>query len=157
MSDLQVRYNVIAPTGFEVKVSGNLGKDPEVRDVNGSKVVKFSLAAKAPDKKIDGTWQKNQVQWVEFNVWENVPGADKIFALLEPQQEWMKLKKGSTFTIEGYVLQESRSHENKAYVSYDVREVTKFNKPPMPPKKSDNGMTADKANGFDDVAPPDNF
>lgn len=156
MSDLQVRYNVIAPTGFEVKVSGNLGRDPEVRDVNGSKVVKFSLAAKAPDKKIDGTWQKNQVQWIEFNVWENVPGADKIFALLEPQQDWMKLKKGSTFTIEGYVLQESRSHEGKAYVSYDVREVTKFNKP-MSPKKADDNGNGSSSNEESPSAPQDNF
>lgn len=156
MSELQVRYNVLAPTAFEIKVSGNLGKDPEVRDVKGTRVIKFSLAASAGRKKVNEQWE-NQTQWITINIWENVPGADKVFAFLDPDQDWMKIKKGAQFSIEGYVVQSSRVYEGKSYVEYDVREVTKFNKPPMPPKKSDDGMTADKANGFDDVAPPDNF
>jgi single-stranded DNA-binding protein len=145
MSDLQIRYNVLAPTGFEIKVSGNLGKDPEVRDVNNTRVIKFSLAASAGRKKVDDNWE-NQTQWITINIWENVPGADKVFAFIDPDQEWMKIKKGAQFSIEGYVIQSSRVYEGKSYIEYDVREVTKFNKPPMSPKKSDDGANGASSN-----------
>lgn len=138
----EVRYNVIAPTGVTMGVTGNLGKDPTINDVNGTRVIKFSLAAKAPDKKVDGVWQKNQTQWISINIWENAPGADKVFALLEPEHEWMKLKKGAHFHIEGYVHQETRIYEGKEYVDHTFKEVFVFNKPPMQAKKQDGDNSA---------------
>lgn len=52
----------------KVFLIGNLGKDPEVRDVNGTSVCRFSLATNERWKDRDGNPQE-RVEWHNIVVW----------------------------------------------------------------------------------------
>lgn len=47
---------------------GNLGRDPEIRDVSGRSVCKFSVASDIRRKTVDGEWDK-VTRWYNISVW----------------------------------------------------------------------------------------
>jgi len=47
---------------FNATISGNLGKDPELKSVNGQPVASFSLAVKT---------NRDQTEWFNCSVWGN--------------------------------------------------------------------------------------
>jgi single-strand DNA-binding protein len=58
---------------LELDIIGNLGNDCVVQEVNGKKVVNFSIAHSEKWKGSDGV-QKEKTTWVECNFWD----ADKL-------------------------------------------------------------------------------
>lgn len=52
----------------QVTVLGNLGNDPSLREVNGTPVSGFSLAANKRFKGSDGQWQ-DQTVWFRVSAW----------------------------------------------------------------------------------------
>ena len=52
---------------------GNLGKDPDIRDVNGSKVASFSIACTEKWKDKNGE-RKERTEWVNCSVWGALAG-----------------------------------------------------------------------------------
>ncbi len=74
----------------KVILIGNLGKDPEVRHLEGgSSVANFTLATNENYKDKSGEWQK-QTEWHNIVAWGN---------LAEYSEKW--LKKGMLVFIEG--------------------------------------------------------
>lgn len=90
---------------------GNLGRDPEVRNLNdGGRVVTFSLATSDGYKDRNGQWQ-DRTQWFNIVVWNERLGefAEKY------------LRKGSKVYVQGSL--QSRKFTDKSGQERDVMEV----------------------------------
>lgn len=84
----------------KVILVGNLGKDPEIRQLeNGTKVASFSLATTESYKGKDGN-KVEQTEWHNIVLWRGLAEVAERF-----------LKKGNTIYVEGKIR--SRSWEDK--------------------------------------------
>lgn len=93
----------------EVLLFGNVGKDPEVRDVNGTKVATFTLATSTGGyKKNDGTEVKEVTQWHNIVVWRKLAEVAEKF-----------IKKGDKVIVKGSISYRSYDNQNgqKVYVT----------------------------------------
>ena len=87
-------------------VSGNIGRDAEVRNAGGTSVAGFSLAVKS------GYGDKAQTVWVDCSIW----GKQAESGLVQ------YLKKGQFVVVTGELG--TREHEGKTYVTLRVNNVT---------------------------------
>lgn len=93
----------------KVQLIGNLGKDPEVKQVNSKSVCNFSIATSESYKDKDG--QKQTItDWHDIQVW------DKLADICGQY-----LKKGSKVYIEGKL--KKRSYEDKDGVKRYVTDI----------------------------------
>lgn len=93
-----------------VQLMGNLGKDPEVREVKGGrKVARFSMATNDRWKDAAGNWQ-DDVQWHPIVAWGKL--ADRVAE---------QLQKGTRVTVAGRLVH--RSYETKEGQKRYVTEV----------------------------------
>jgi len=97
----------------KVSLIGNLGKDPEIRTLEGSiKVAKFSLATSESFKDKNGVLQ-TETEWHTIVAWRNVADLAEKY-----------LRKGSAIYLEGKL--KTRSYEdkegNKKYVTEVIAE-----------------------------------
>jgi single-strand DNA-binding protein len=76
-----------------VALSGRLGRDPELRDTNGTKVCNFSIATNESYKNKDGTWEE-RASWFDITVW----GA-------QGENCAKYLSKGSQVMVQGHLKQ----------------------------------------------------
>lgn len=84
----------------KVLLIGNLGKDPEIRNLeNGATVAHFSIATTETYKNKSGTWQ-DQTEWHNIVAWRG---------LAERSEKY--LKKGMQVHIEGRI--KTRNWEDK--------------------------------------------
>lgn len=84
----------------KVQLIGNLGKDPELKNVgNGQALLRLSLATNERYKTTEGEWKDN-TQWHPIVVWGKQ--AEKMAALV---------RKGTGLVIEGRLVQ--RTYESK--------------------------------------------
>jgi single-strand DNA-binding protein len=94
----------------KVFLIGNLGRDPEVRHIDGGSVVaNFSLATNENYKDKSGEWQKI-TEWHDVVAWGN---------LAEYAEKW--LKKGSLIFVEGKLTH--RKYQDKEGVERYKTEV----------------------------------
>ncbi len=94
----------------KVFLIGNLGRDPEVRHIDGGSVVaNFSLATNENYKDKAGEWQKI-TEWHDVVAWGN---------LAEYAEKW--LKKGSLIFVEGKLTH--RKYQDKEGVERYKTEV----------------------------------
>jgi single-strand DNA-binding protein len=94
----------------KVFLIGNLGRDPEVRHIDGGSVVaNFSLATNENYKDKSGEWQKI-TEWHDIVAWGN---------LAEYAEKW--LKKGSLIFVEGKLTH--RKYQDKEGVERYKTEV----------------------------------
>lgn len=97
---------------------GNLGMDPEVKEINGKTLVKVSLATTESYKDSDGKKVKT-TQWHNLVAWGNTALVFKNYA-----------KKGNEVAIEGkinYRNYESKEGEKKYITEIIVSEVLLLN------------------------------
>lgn len=87
-------------------VSGNLGRDVEVRNVAGTSVARFNVAAKA------GFGEREQTIWVRCALW----GKQAESRLVD------YLKKGQQVVVSGEMS--TREHEGKTYIEMRVNQIT---------------------------------
>lgn len=87
-------------------VSGNIGRDAEVRNAGGTSVAGFSLAVKS------GYGDKAQTVWVDCSLW----GKQAESGLVQ------YLKKGQFVVVTGELG--TREHEGKTYITLRVNNVT---------------------------------
>lgn len=87
-------------------VSGNLGKDAEVRNAGGTAVAGFSLAMKS------GYGDKSQTIWLDCSIW----GKQAESGLVQ------YLKKGQFVVLSGELG--TREYEGKTYLTLRVATVT---------------------------------
>lgn len=86
---------------------GNLGKDPEVKEVGSSKVANFSIAVTEKFKNREGQYQE-KTEWINIVIW------GKLADVVEKY-----LKKGSSIYIEGKLQTRSWDDQegNKKYIT----------------------------------------
>jgi len=89
MNNLRNRVNLI----------GNLGMDPEVKEVNGKTIAKVSLATSETFKNAEGK-KVTSTQWHNLVAWNGTAVLFKKY-----------LKKGNEIAVEGKLV--SRSYEDK--------------------------------------------
>ncbi len=83
-----------------VQLLGNLGKDPEMKEVNGGRrVARMSVATNESWKDASGQW-KQDVQWHPVVAWGK-----------QAEQVAEQLRKGSRVSLEGRLVH--RSYETK--------------------------------------------
>jgi single-strand DNA-binding protein len=87
-------------------ISGNIGRDAEVRNAGGTNVAGFSLAMKS------GYGDKAQTIWVDCSLW----GKQAESGLVQ------YLKKGQFVVVTGEMG--TREHEGKTYITLRVEKVT---------------------------------
>jgi single-strand DNA-binding protein len=87
-------------------ISGNIGRDAEVRNAGGTNVASFSLAMKS------GYGDKAQTIWVDCSLW----GKQAESGLVQ------YLKKGQFVVVSGEMG--TREHEGKTYITLRVEKVT---------------------------------
>jgi len=93
-----------------VRLIGNLGMNPEVKEIgNGKKLAKFSLATKEVYKNEDGE-KVNETQWHNIIAWGSQAKIAEKY-----------LKKGNEIAIEGKLT--SRSYSDKDGVKRYVTEI----------------------------------
>ena len=94
----------------KVQLIGNLGQNPEVKELNGGKkVAKFSLATNA-------TYRNKAGEKVTDTQWHNLVAWGKTADIIEKY-----LKKGSEVAVEGKLL--NRNYTDKEGVKRYVTEV----------------------------------
>lgn len=99
----------------KVQLIGNLGKDPEIKEVkNGNKIAKFSLATSETFK--NGAGEKvTETQWHNIVIFGKAAGIVEKF-----------LQKGSEVAIEGKLINRSYDDKegNRRYISeIEVRDL----------------------------------
>jgi single-strand DNA-binding protein len=94
-----------------VELLGNVGKPPELKDVNGQALLKFSLATPDGYKGKDG-------QWVDVTDWHNVVVWGKMASTLSPY-----IAQGSKLFIEGKL--KTRSYEKNGEKRYTTEVVAR--------------------------------
>lgn len=84
----------------KVQLIGNLGRDPELKNVaNGQAMLRLSLATNERYKTADGAW-KEATQWHPIVIWGRQ--AEKLAT---------QVRKGSGLVVEGRLVQ--RTYESK--------------------------------------------
>ncbi len=94
----------------KVQLIGNLGQNPEVKELNGGKkVAKFSLAT-------NETYRNKAGEKVTDTQWHNIVAWGKIAEIIEKY-----LKKGSEVVVEGKLI--NRNYTDKEGVKRYVTEI----------------------------------
>lgn len=131
----------------KVILIGNLGKDPEVRQLdNGTSVGRFSLATNESYKDKAGEWQ-TLTEWHNIVVWRN---------LAERAQR--QLKKGSMVFVEGKLTTRKWQDQNgvdkysteivaNVFRSLDRKESSGTNGIPMPTSNDEQQISSQAASG----------
>lgn len=126
----------------KVILLGRLGKEPEIKDVNGTKVSNFSIAT-------DSSYLKDG-KWVTNTEWHNIVAWGRI------AENTAKYSKGDLLSLEGELTnrtweqdgQKRRSTEVKA--SY-IRKIPMGSSSASSSAKSDPGSDNDEMNLDDDT------
>jgi single-strand DNA-binding protein len=94
----------------KVQLIGNLGADPEVKELEkGSKVANFSIAT-------NESYKNDKGEKVQNTQWHNVVAWGKVAEIIEKY-----VKKGSEVAVEGKL--QTRSYEDKEGIKRYVTEV----------------------------------
>lgn len=108
----------------KVLLIGRLGKDPEVKDVNGKEMVRFSVATTENYKDRDGNWQE-KTEWHNVAVWGRQADACSKY-----------IHKGSLVHVEGRI-RSWRSETGKTYFEINAQNVKFLDPKPKSEEKSD--------------------
>lgn len=97
----------------QVIISGNVGQNPELKNVNGSTVTRLSVATD------DGHYDKQQNTWVQKVQWHNVSIWGK-----QAEQVCQHVTKGSAVTVQGSI--EYRKYTNKQGIEKEATNIKAF-------------------------------
>jgi single-strand DNA-binding protein len=93
-----------------ISLIGNVGRDPEVRDYQGTKVASFSLAVNERTKKADGQVEE-KTMWFKITFWRN---------LAEIAEKYVK--KGTQIYVDGKLSASTYVDKNQqTQISLEVR------------------------------------
>lgn len=113
-------------------IAGNVGNVKEVREVNGDKVLNFSIAV---DNGKDKNGERRESTWFECSMWGK--RAESLALYIE---------KGSKLVVSG--RPSARAHEGKAYLGITVNELT-FMSSKSSGGSSDDGYSQKPSSSYD--------
>ncbi len=99
----------------QITVSGNIGADPEIKDVNGTKVANFSIAVNENYKNKSGEKVEN-THWFRVEAWDGGNGKGLVSNIIEPY-----IKKGSTVYVQGFPTQETYEKDGQQQRSFKIK------------------------------------
>jgi single-strand DNA-binding protein len=120
----------------KVIIIGNVGKDPEVKDIQSGKVASFSVATSRKWKDKEGN-VKDETEWHNVTMFGGIASVAERF-----------ISKGSKVAIEGRIR--TRSYEDKDGVKRYVTEIIAENLELLSPKAG--GTTNDPQAGYGEPA-----
>lgn len=97
----------------QVIISGNVGQNPELKNMNGSAVTRLSVATD------DGHYDKQQNTWVSKVQWHNISIWGK-----QAEQVCQHVTKGSPVTVQGSL--EYRKYTDKQGINKEVTNIKAF-------------------------------
>ncbi|MXV52693.1 single-stranded DNA-binding protein [Pedobacter sp. HMF7647] len=96
-------------TNNSVRLTGFIGKDPEVKEIGKSQLVRFSMATNHSYKNLKGEWMKD-THWHNIVIWNKIDAIDH-----------KRLSKGTEVSIEGRLV--SRSYTDKKGNKHYLTEI----------------------------------
>lgn len=99
----------------QITVSGNIGADPEIRDVNGTKVANVSIAVNEGYTNKQGE-KVEKTHWYRLEAWDGSNGKGLVTNVIEPYA-----KKGTTVFAQGFPIIEEYEKDGVTMRSFKVK------------------------------------
>ncbi len=99
----------------QITVSGNVGADPEIRDVNGTKVANLSVAVNEGYTNKQGE-KVEKTHWYRLEAWDGSNGKGLVSSVIEPY-----VKKGITVFAQGFPIIEEYEKDGVTHRSFKVK------------------------------------
>jgi len=99
----------------QITVSGNIGADPEIRDVNGTKVANVSIAVNEGYTNKQGE-KVEKTHWYRLEAWDGSNGKGLVSNVIEPYA-----KKGTTVFAQGFPIIEEYEKDGVTMRSFKVK------------------------------------
>ena len=99
----------------QITVSGNVGADPEIRDVNGTKVANLSVAVNEGYTNKQGE-KVEKTHWYRLEAWDGSNGKGLVTNVIEPYA-----KKGTTVFAQGFPIIEEYEKDGVTMRSFKVK------------------------------------
>lgn len=99
----------------QITVSGNVGADPEIRDVNGTKVANVSIAVNEGYTNKSGE-KVEKTHWYRLEAWDGSNGKGLVSNVIEPY-----VKKGVTVFAQGFPIIEEYEKDGVTQRSFKVK------------------------------------
>ncbi len=99
----------------QITVSGNVGADPEIRDVNGTKVANLSVAVNEGYTNKQGE-KVEKTHWYRLEAWDGSNGKGLVSSVIEPY-----VKKGITVFAQGFPIIEEYEKDGVTMRSFKVK------------------------------------
>ena len=99
----------------QITVSGNVGSDPEVRDVNGTKVANFSIAVNENYTKSTGE-KVEKTHWYRVEAWDGSNGKGLVSNVIEKY-----VQKGTTVFVQGMPIIEEYEKDGATQRAFKIK------------------------------------
>ncbi len=99
----------------QITVSGNVGSDPEVRDVNGTKVANFSIAVNENYTKSTGE-KVEKTHWYRVEAWDGSNGKGLVSNVIEKYAS-----KGTTVFVQGFPIIEEYEKDGATQRAFKIK------------------------------------
>ena len=99
----------------QITVSGNVGADPEIREVNGTKVANLSVAVNEGYTNKQGE-KVEKTHWYRLEAWDGSNGKGLVSSVIEPY-----VKKGITVFAQGFPIIEEYEKDGVTHRSFKVK------------------------------------
>ena len=130
----------------QITVSGNVGADPEIRDVNGTKVANLSVAVNEGYTNKQGE-KVEKTHWYRLEAWDGSNGKGLVSSVIEPY-----VKKGITVFAQGFPIIEEYEKDGVTHRSFKVKLAGAGSTFRLAGKASADGGSAPKNDiPFDDI------
>jgi len=128
----------------QVTISGNVGADPEVRDVNGTKVASVSIAVNEGYTNKQGE-KVEKTHWYRLEAWDGSNGKGLVSNVIEPY-----VKKGVTVFAQGFPIIEEYEKDGVTQRSFKVKLAGAGSTFRLASKASSEGAGPAKSSGTPD-------
>jgi len=99
----------------QITISGNIGAEPEVRDVNGTKVAGFSVAVNEGYTNKQGE-KVEKTHWYRCEAWDGSNGKGLVTNVIEPYA-----KQGTTVFVQGFPIIEEYEKDGIKQRAFKVK------------------------------------
>lgn len=100
----------------QITVSGNIGSDPEIKDVNGTKVANFSIAVNENYNKSNGE-KVEKTHWYRVEAWDGSNGKGLVSNVIEKY-----VTKGTTVFVQGMpIIEEYTDKDGNDKRSFKIK------------------------------------
>ena len=130
----------------QITVSGNVGADPEIRDVNGTKVANLSVAVNEGYTNKQGE-KVEKTHWYRLEAWDGSNGKGLVSSVIEPYVMNM-----IAFFAQGFPIIEEYEKDGVTHRSFKVKLAGAGSTFRLAGKASSEGGSAPKNDiPFDDI------